>query len=398
MKILILNNYYYPNMEGGAEFSIKLLAENLVKRGHTVYVLSMDSEPNRRILDYECINGVIVYRSYAKAIYRRRIIKDKTHISDKIANGLHSIHNYKMNRDVKKVIKEINPDVIHTQNMVSMSYWVWKYANRRNIPVVHTLRDYWLLDPTTNIGGTPKLFEKVFRGYHRKLSNKYVDVVTSPSKRTLEIFLKNRYFRNSKQQTIVNAISFDNKLLDECLIEKRSRTDIVKFIFAGKVTESKGVKVLIEAFDKSRAKATLEICGTGDLEEWISAHNYSNVYLHGKLCQEDLFSEYRKADVLIVPSLWEEPFGRIVIEGAQFGLPTIGSNMGGIPEIIEQLSYGTVYDSNNVDELALLISEYSDRKILNQLYLAGPDNLDFYSVHKQILEFEEVYKGLCGNI
>ena len=39
MKILILNNYYYPNMEGGAEYSVKLLAEALVKIGIDVNVL-----------------------------------------------------------------------------------------------------------------------------------------------------------------------------------------------------------------------------------------------------------------------------------------------------------------------------------------------------------------------
>lgn len=37
----------------------------------------------------------------------------------------------------------------------------------------------------------------------------------------------------------------------------------------------------------------------------------------GRLSQQDLFEQYRKADVQIVPSVWEEPFGRIVIEAAQ---------------------------------------------------------------------------------
>ena len=71
MKILILNNYYYPNMEGGAEYSVKLLAEALVKIGIDVNVLCMDGEPYRDVLEYETVNGVKVYRSYPKSLYRR---------------------------------------------------------------------------------------------------------------------------------------------------------------------------------------------------------------------------------------------------------------------------------------------------------------------------------------
>lgn len=395
MKILILNNYYYPNMEGGAEYSVKLLAEALVKIGIDVNVLCMDGEPYRDVLEYETVNGVKVYRSYSKSLYRRRVIKDKAHIIDKIFNGVHSIYNYKMNCDLKKIIHIVCPDVIHTQNLVSMSYFAWKYASTKKIPVVHTLRDYWLLDPTTNIGKTPKLFELLFRYYHRFLSNKYVDIVTSPSERTMEIFVKEEYFRSSIRKIVVNSIEFDNSLLENCLIEKCDRkNEIIRYIYAGKVTESKGIKVLINCFLKCNVNAELIICGSGDLDNWIKEKKCSRIKQLGKLNQMELFNEYKRADVMIVPSLWEEPFGRIVIEGAQYGLPIIGSNKGGIPEIINSIKFGDIFDSDNELELVQLITKYSNRNYLNELYKVGPQKMGKYALNRQVEDFFEIYEQI----
>ena len=398
MKILILNNYYYPHMEGGAEFSVKILAEALVSHGCDVCVLSMDGEPGTDLIDYETLHGVKVYRSYSKSLYRRRILKIKSHLTDKLLNGINSIYNPKMNRDLKCVIDKVRPDVIHTQNMVSMSYWVWQYADKKNIPLIHTLRDYWLLDPTTNINQSPKALEIIFRHYHRKLSNKYVNMLTSPSDRTLEIFSQFGYFSNSSKKTVVNAIQFDSSLLSKCLVEKLGRKhEQIQFVFAGKVTESKGIKILINAFIESNVNAKLTICGSGDLDEWISSGKYPNVNQLGKLSQEKLFNEYKNADVLIVPSLWEEPFGRSVIEGAQYGLPTIGSNRGGIPEIIKKLKYGDVFDPEKKESLITLIKKYANRDYLNNLYLKGPQNLEMYSVEEQVKCFNEIYNAMLKN-
>lgn len=393
MKVLIANNYYFPNMEGGAEFSIKLLAENLVKKGCDVYVLSMDGKQKLFNDSVEVINGVKVIRVYSKPIYRRRILKDKSHFIDKFLNGVHSIWNWSMDKKVREIIDEIRPDIIHSNNLVSMSYWIWKYAKKSSIPVVHTLRDYWLLDPTTNIGGTPEILAFFFRIYHRRLSNKYVNLVTSPSDRTLEIFKEKGYFIKCDQQKIVNAIDFDYNLLNKILKDKLNRSSKkVNFIFAGKVSENKGIKILINAFIKSNVKGSLTICGSGDLNVWIEKKNNKQIILKGRLSQEELFEEYRKADVLIVPSLWEEPFGRIVIEGAQYALPIIGSDRGGIPEIIRELNFGEIFDITKERQLLELIQKFSNRNYLKNYLLRGPENLNQYSVFIQVKHFIEIYK------
>lgn len=68
----------------------------------------------------------------------------------------------------------------------------------------------------------------------------------------------------------------------------------------------------------------------------------------------------------------------------------IGSNRGGIPEIIKQLQYGVVYDASE-DGLIELIKKYSNREYLRKIYALGPQNLEKYSIENQIADFEKLY-------
>jgi len=95
---------------------------------------------------------------------------------------------------------------------------------------------------------------------------------------------------------------------------------------------------------------------------------------------------------LIIPSVWEEPFGRVVIEGNLQGLPVIGSNMGGIPEIISTMKSGIVYNSYDEFELINSINKLSSREAYERFYENIIQNIDIYDVENQINDFLELYK------
>lgn len=398
MNILIVNMYYFPNMMGGAEYSVKLLAEGLAQKGQRVSVLTMDGTPEGNIEIPEQIAGVYVYRSYCPSIYRRRILGDKSRKSEKLKNGLLSIRNPQMNRDIREVVRMTEPDVIHTNNLVSMSCWIWLFAGKHKIKTVHTLRDYWLLDPTTEPGKSRGIFLTLFKGYHRKLSNRIYGAVTSPSERTMQIFQEEGYFRNCVRKVIVNSIFFDRNLLEECTKKKVKReNEKIIFLYAGTLTENKGVRILIQAFlEAGLRQAELHLYGEGDLKEWIAEKTKGTdaVKLFGKVRQDVLFEGYRKADVMIVPSVWEEPFGRIVIEAAQYALPVIGSNRGGIPETVHAIGFGDVYQFDSADELCGLITKYTDRVFVRQMIETGPDHMENYAIERQIERMEDLYRRL----
>lgn len=398
MKILILNMFYYPNLVGGAEHSVKLLAEHLAAKGHKVSVLTMDGISASDLYKAEKINGVSIYRAYDKNIYQRRILNNKANIIDKLWNGIHLLWNPKMNKIVKKIIDFTTPDIIHTNNLASMSCQVWKYASKKGYPVVHTLRDYCLMDWTTVLEGSNTSLVKIYRLYQRALSNKMRGTVTAPSQFVLSVFLKNGFFKNCGHKCVPNSIAIDQKKLDRCIQEKRSRTNNeVCFLYAGLLSENKGIKNLIQAFSKCRCKnISLCICGEGALFEWVKkvAQEDQRIQVMGKLSMEALSKEYERADILIVPSLWAEPFGRIVIEAAQYAVPTIGSDRGGILETITKLQYGICYSGDSVEELKLLIEKYSERENVRKLIKLAPKHLDLYDISKQIESFENIYNKL----
>lgn len=393
MRILIVNMYYSPNMIGGAEHSVKLLAEGCVNAGHDVAVLTMDGA--RKGISIEKINGVLVFRAYSKSIYRRRILANKSYPVDMIMNGIHSIWNPEMAGYTKQVIDRFKPDVVHTNNLVSMSYWIWQYCAVKRIPLIHTIRDYWLLDPTTIIGGSNKIASQVFRQIMRRKSNKYVSYVTAPSKKTLEIFTEAGYFKKSDKECIVNSIDFSEELLRDSVNAKLDRGDKrIRFLYSGYLSENKGIKVLLEELEKVKKDYEMVFCGDGPLLPTVQQYAGQNdrVIVRGKISKKEMEEEYRTADVLIVPSLWEEPFGRIVIEAAQYATPSIGSDRGGIPETITALQFGTVVQINSQGELASCISKYANRSYLKEVVSAGPHNLEQYRIENHINAFISAYE------
>ena len=137
MKVLLVNTWYYPNMEGGAEQSTKLLAESLVRSGNEVAVYCIDSDNDEIIT--QVINGVKVYRGNAGGYLNR--IKNKG-VFNKLYTKYKDIYNYKSNKEIIRIINDFNPDIVHTNCLNGVSISVWKKIKSRKIPIVHTLRDY----------------------------------------------------------------------------------------------------------------------------------------------------------------------------------------------------------------------------------------------------------------
>src|SRR5690554_4972515 len=141
MKIVILNTLYHPYKIGGAEVSVQLLAESLADTGHSVSVISLHEAA-------ECIdhlNGVTLYRLPLRNLYwpfsgnpsrPRRLL---WHLLD--------IYNPLARADVSRLLKQIQPDVLHTNNLAGFSVAVWDAARALGIPVMHTSRDYYLIHP-----------------------------------------------------------------------------------------------------------------------------------------------------------------------------------------------------------------------------------------------------------
>jgi len=88
------------------------------------------------------------------------------------------------------------------------------------------------------------------------------------------------------------------------------------------------------------------------IESRLPASSRDRVRFLGELPRDAVLEAYRRADVLAIPSLCEEPFGLPVAEGMACGLPCVASNTGGIPELIEQQVTGLLVERGDAAQLA----------------------------------------------
>lgn len=393
MKILIVNSFYYPNVVGGAENSTQLLAEGLSKE-NTVKVFTIDSL--NKASKEEKINNVDVYRSNGGLFNAQVRLTKKGSKLIKITNKFVELYNFSIKKELSKLIEEFEPDIIHTNNVYGISPLIWKLSNKYNIPCIHTIRDYWIVNPKVVLPKKNNILLNIYQRHFKKYSN-YVSGVTAPSKFTLDNVIKYDYFKNAKVKCIPNSIDLDFEETKELINQKKLKKDSnIKFLYVGGLEEHKGIINLLNAFNKiDNENITLTFCGDGSLKNYVieASKNDKRILYKGKLKKEKVNNEYRDSDVLIIPSIWDEPFGRVVIEANQFGTPVIGANKAGIREILENTNSGILFQYDDINDLKEKMNYMCDRKNIKKYYDNILNSIEEYSVEKQIENFSKFYKN-----
>lgn len=121
-------------------------------------------------------------------------------------------------------------------------------------------------------------------------------------------------------------------------------------LFVGRLSEEKGVEVLIEAW--KTVDSPLRIAGDGPLAEWIERHAPDHVQRLGRRTRQQIGEEMSKASFLVVASVWYEMFATVVIEAFASGLPVILSDIGGMTQMVEEGSTGLHFRVGDAADLA----------------------------------------------
>lgn len=142
------------------------------------------------------------------------------------------------------------------------------------------------------------------------------------------------------------------------LCRKQSERDVTKLLYVGRLIETKGVHILLDAVKKlidRKENVELDILGDGpmrmDYEQIAEKLGIRNkVHFRGYVLDKQKF--YENADIFVCPSICQEAFGISIIEALAQGLICVASNVGGIPEIIDDGKDGFLVQSGNGSELA----------------------------------------------
>jgi glycosyltransferase involved in cell wall biosynthesis len=127
-------------------------------------------------------------------------------------------------------------------------------------------------------------------------------------------------------------------------------------LFLGRVVPDKGVEVLLDAWKLlglDPTVGTLLIVGPGH-PEYIRALT-AGTDMEYLTERADVIVPLHAADVVVVPSQWEEPFGRVAIEAMAAGRPVVAARSGAIPEILTGPFAGNLFDKTDAQALAELL-------------------------------------------
>ena len=390
MKVLIINSFYAPDIRGGAEYSVKKLAEGLQIRGHIVRVLCTGDFDKEEIID-----GIEIVRFRPYGAHKEKNIQDVPRWR-RLLGHLLDIWNIGNLKRLSQEIDRFAPDVINTNNLYGITPIVWKIAKKKKIRLVHTIRDYYLMCPLVAMSCKKTNGEKcVHPGLgcqlHRNLNrihSKYVDCVTAPSALTLNVLLDDGFFKNSEKKVIANATDFDIDAVKKILSVRVAEVDKrqgVSFVYLGTLSEQKGIRWMIDSFKAVENKACkLYIAGKGDLQNYVieETKKDNRIEFVGFLNEQQVSQLLQSSDVLLCPSLWEEPFGRVVLDAYKNAMPVICSNMGALPELVEDGQTGFVVEARNLEQIKDRMTNYIKDK----------NQLEKYTIEHQLVEFEKIYK------
>lgn len=364
MRVLVVNSFFFPNEIGGAEKSVRITSSELVGLGHEVQVVALGPDFQDSAVDGINVRNVPISNVYlpsGKAENRPAASKLTWHVLD--------TYNPSMSAKLDRIVREFKPDVIHTNNLSGFSVSVWLTARKNRIPVVHTTRDFYLICPKGTMikGGASCATQcRTCTAYSlpRRYASRFVSHVVGISDFILQRHLKYGFFDGVDSSVIYNPYLPGTGLFDNELGYKASKPSW-RLGFIGRLDPVKGVEVLIDACKAlvdGGVDIELSIAGEGN-ESYEATIRQRSSGLGGRVAllgKVEASSFYRDIDLLVVPSVWDEPLGRIVLEAFAHGLPVVSTPVGGLPEVTTGFA-GFVSESVSAAALVTSIREALDR-------------------------------------
>lgn len=351
MNILFVNTLYAPEIGGGAEVVLGVLASGLQARGHAVTVATTSSS-NGVTLDR--VDGVQVIRLPLHNIYRYRSDAKRGAAERFIWHAL-DIYNPVMAQSLGRVIETVDPEVVCFHNVSGFSGSAWGVARRKRKPCVQVLHDYYNLCPRTQLYRSGQNCVRRCsdcRGFRlgRANSSSKLNAVIGVSHAVLQTHLDHGLFRHVRLRRVVN-----NALPEGQAVVRNYPATASVFGFIGTLSDHKGVREMLLRFSRLQRDRTLQhirvlVAGGGDasyVSELRGTFASSGIEFLGRVSPESFYS---RVHAVVVPSLWREPFPTVVAEAQLFGLPVIGTKRGGIPEMVTHELNGLLYEPDSQSE------------------------------------------------
>jgi glycogen synthase len=352
MRVLLLN-YEYPPLGGGAGLATAELAKGLVAEDVTVDVVtaSADESAERRTSERDQSTGLQLYR-----VRSRRI---GVHQAGMMGAATYLRHALPV---VRRLVRTVRYDVVHVFFSLPTGALL-PLLDLRGVPIVVSLRgsDVPGYDPhNLTMQRFHRLLAPLTRWIWRR-ADRVVAVCESLGRLTGQTCSGLDY------SVIPNGVDLD--LFHPTERPSGREGDPIRCLAVARLVERKGLGELLRAFALlPRGRCRLDIVGGGPdesrLRELASRLGVDEeVQFLGSLARPAVAERYREADLFTLPSS-AEAFGNVFAEALASGLPIVGSTVGGIPELVEHGTNGLLVSPGDTEGLAQAID-----------YLAGDPEL-----------------------
>jgi len=379
VKILITTTYYLPNISGITIY-INILAEELVKKGHEVTILTSRHDLKTRF--EEEINGVKIKRLPVWFYLGKGPICPSF---------------------LYKTIKEIfNCQVVNCHLPQPGSVWIalWSKILRKKIFLTHhTDLSFWKGIKNKLIDSVVFLFQFI--------ASIMATVIIPYTKD----YAKNSYLLKyfiSKINPIYPPIKFSTKVDIKLLKKINQLTKNKKYIigFCGRIAKQKGIELLIkstEILDKKIGKGNYIILMAGPIkvigEDYYSflKSKYEQILKDkfiflNNIKRQNLSSFYKKIDLLVLPSDdILESFGWVQIEAMKCGVPCVATNLPGMRVPVKVTGFGELFENRNKEDLSnKLIKVLKNQKEYYQKI--GSKNLKKFDYLRSIDQYVKLFE------
>jgi glycosyltransferase involved in cell wall biosynthesis len=411
MRILFLTNFYQVQETGGEDQSCQQVVQELIKRGHTTLVLtSMHGTNNVPVETHE------VYRSLYLEMDLVPWRHSLTFFTQRKARERHNL------RHLERVLEQFAPDIIFIWGMWNLPRSLAALAESKYPDkVVYRFATYWPSLPSQH-----ELYWRApGRKWYSKLAKKMLSQVAlamlSREKQRTPLTFKHAICvsATTRSRLVEAGIPVANaRVIHTGIDAKQYSTNhhhklgddnqTFNLLYAGRLVAEKGVDTAIQALkkliDQGMQSIRLSLAGSGSadyqtyLRQLVTQAGLDNyVSFLGHVRPEEMPRLLQQFDVLLMPSTWEEPFSRMVLEGMISGLVVVATPRGGTTEILIDGENGLLFTPGDHEDLARKIARLvEDPKLRTQLAIAGQQTvIERFTMTRMMDEIENYLQDVA---
>jgi glycosyltransferase involved in cell wall biosynthesis len=375
MKIALVVHKFPPTSLGGTEVYAQDLARAFTQLGHKVFVFYRDNKETHQFVEERQDRGSFI-------AWRVGLPFDASK-AHPVATFLDTFFNPAIERSYHRFLEQVQPDLVHFQHLMLLSYRLVSQTRQRSIPTLLTFHDYWFVCANAQLirydgkvcrskkSGLSCARAAMMRAGNGIWSLAYpgiwamlllrdrlvrnasfkADRWIAPSRFLIEQYAL-RNFPPSRFTMLENGVSVKQ-------IRKFPRSEVkdavIRISYVGSLAWQKGVHILVQAVNQfSKDSLTLNIYGDPTTFPEYSTQlrmyaNPENTSFKGKVPNEQVGKIYAASDLVALPSLWYENSPVVIQEAFAAKVPVIASRIGALKEKVRDGIDGILIDPGNVD-------------------------------------------------